>query len=40
MLEDPVLFDSLEKEVKIFLGLLKVEVKPVKEESEIKHKKK
>ena len=40
MLEDPVLFASLEKEVKIFLGLLKEEVKPVKEESEIKHKKK
>ena len=40
MLEDPVLFASLEKEVKIFLGLLKDEVKPVKEESEIKHKKK
>jgi recombination protein RecA len=40
MLEDPVLFASLEREVKLFLGLLKEEAKPVKEESETKHKKK
>jgi recombination protein RecA len=44
MLEDPALFNSLEREVKLFLGLIKDEVKPemksVKEETETKHKKK
>jgi len=44
MIEDPVLFDSLEREVKLFLGLIKDEVKSemksVKEETETKHKKK
>jgi recombination protein RecA len=40
MLEDSVLFESLEKEVKLALGLIKEDVKPVKEETENKPKKK
>ena len=40
MLEDPALFEALENDVKITLGLVKEEQKPVKEEAETKLKKK
>jgi recombination protein RecA len=39
MLEDPVLFEALESELKIALGLTKVDAQPVKEETEVKPKK-
>lgn len=39
MLEDEVLFNSLEREVKVALGMIKEEVKPVKEETDTKTKK-
>lgn len=39
MLEDTALFEALESELKIALGLTKVEIKPVKEETEVKPKK-